>query len=349
MNEEVQRFERRKQEHIGFALDPAHQSIGYSGLEQIHLFHEALPELDFQDVSLATTRLKDVCKTPFYVAGMTAGHSMGSQLNLVLAEICQARGWALGVGSQRRELIQKNEANPWEDFKRFDRLCVFANIGITQAIEVSPSELHRLVERLNAKVLFIHLNALQEALQDEGTPFFKGALKKLHTLVRELAIPIGIKETGCGFSKNTLERLADIGPSVIDVSGLGGTHWGRIEGARAQTQSLRAVASQTFARWGEPTVNSVLAAEKIFQKTDTEIWASGGVRTGLDAAKLIALGASQVGYAQPALQAALEGQESLDRWMQQQEFELKVALFCTGCATPQSLRQKENAWTTSNP
>ena len=155
--------------------------------------------------------------------------------------------------------------------------------------------------------------------------------------------PVVIKETGCGFSAPTLMRLSEVGLTALDVSGLGGTHWGRVEGARAQPDGLQATAARTFANWGESTADSVISARENLR--GVEIWASGGVRSGLDAAKLIALGAHRVGYAQPALAAATAGAEVLDRWMEQQEFELKVALFCTGSATPQALREKVKSWT----
>ncbi|MBI4925468.1 MAG: alpha-hydroxy-acid oxidizing protein, partial [Bdellovibrio sp.] len=139
-------------------------------------------------------------------------------------------------------------------------------------------------------------------------------------------------------------RLKEVGLSAIDVSGLGGTHWGRIEGARADNPcDLKALASKTFSNWGEPTTHIVINAKKILPRL--EIWASGGVRSGLDAAKLIALGAQAVGYAQPALKAVLQSNEVLHLWMERQEFELRVALFCTGCGTPRELQQKEGVWT----
>jgi isopentenyl-diphosphate delta-isomerase len=141
--------------------------------------------------------------------------------------------------------------------------------------------------------------------------------------------------------------------AAIDVSGLGGTHWGRIEGARAQAGSLHAQAAQTFADWGIPTPESVREAHDVLSRAvmadralPAQVWASGGVRSGLDAAKLMALGADRVGYAKPALEAALRGEQALDHWMELQEFELKTALFCTGCQTPQEL-QKEGKWKTN--
>ena len=344
---DTEQFEKRKVDHIRHSLDGTNQAIGLNGLDKIHLVHEALPDLDFIDINIQTKCLGKTLKTPFFVSGMTAGHSEASKINSLLAEACEERGWAMGVGSQRRDLEanQGHILNEWKQFrKRFPKLLLIGNLGMSQVIRASLSEVQRVVDSLGADALAIHLNSLQEAIQPEGTPEFKGALKALKKISNQLKTSVLLKETGCGFSIQTLRRISELNLAAIDVSGLGGTHWGRIEGARAATQSLQAEAARTFANWGESTVNSVRAGRKVLPKS-IQLWASGGVRSGLDAAKLIALGAHQVGYAKPSLEAALEGRERLHRWMEQQEFELKIALFCTGNATPELLRKAKDAVT----
>ncbi|MGE0616888.1 MAG: alpha-hydroxy-acid oxidizing protein, partial [Bacteriovoracia bacterium] len=262
------------------------------------------------------------------------------------------RGWAMGVGSQRRdfEVLRGKSAagyhsvDHWKSFRTdFPRLTLLGNLGISQLIDASIDDVRKLVDLIEASALCVHVNAMQEAIQPEGTPHFRGALKALETLCAKLGVPVVLKETGCGFSSNTLVRLKNVGLAAIDVSGLGGTHWGRIEGSRAESGSLQQRAAVTFGNWGETTVDSVVAAKNVLGSGGaggTEIWASGGVRSGLDAAKLIALGSKQVGYAQPVLKAALGGEAVLDSWMKQMEFELKVALFCTGSSSPTALRGK---------
>jgi isopentenyl-diphosphate Delta-isomerase len=343
----ISQFEKRKQDHIALALSTANQAVGRSGLESIHLNHEAISDLDFEKIKLGTPCLDMVLPTPFYVAGMTAGHADALSINWMLAQACEDRGWAMGVGSQRRELEAGIGASAIDDWKSLRQgvphLVLFANIGLSQLIKAKVTDIQRLIESIDAQALCIHLNALQEAIQPEGTPQFKGAWQALETLCRVLSRPVVIKETGCGFHLSTLRRLAQIGPAAVDVSGLGGTHWGRIEGARAGNHSLHQAAAATFANWGEATVDSVLAAREALSP-QTEIWASGGVRSGLDAAKLIALGAHRVGYAKPALEAALTGPIELRRWMELQEYELRIALFCTGAATPAQLRNKTDGW-----
>ena len=340
-------FEGRKRDHIRHALDPVHQAQGLTGLDRVHLNHEALPDLNFDEVQLDTPCLGRPLKTPFFVAGMTAGHADAASVNRTLAQACAERGWAMGVGSQRRELeeLDGGRLDRWTELRAdAPKLVLFANVGISQLIETPMERVAALVDAVSAQALAVHLNPLQEALQTEGTPRFRGAMAALERATRELPVPVVLKETGCGFSRTTLERIASSGIRLgaIDVSGLGGTHWGRIEGTRAGRGSIQGEASVTFGDWGESTVDSVLAAKSILTKT--EVWATGGVRSGLDAAKLIALGAHRVGYAKPALEAALAGPEVLRRWMEIQEYELKVALFCTGTRTPGEMRGKERVW-----
>jgi len=338
---DIKKFETRKREHLQHVLDPAHQALELGDFDRVHLIHEALPELNFEEVDIHGECLGKRLATPFYVAGMTAGHPDALKINEILALACERRGWAMGVGSQRRELMAQDltasTIDQWEKLRgKVPDLVLFGNIGISQLIQSSMKQLHGLVQRIQAQALAVHLNALQEVIQPEGTPQFRGALDALKECCEGLGVPVVLKETGCGFSKRTLERANGMtGLAAIDVSGLGGTHWGRVEAARAGS-------GKTFASWGESTVRSVVAASEVFyEHHPTKIWASGGIRSGLDAAKLIALGAQRVGYAKPALEAALAGEEQLDRWMATQEYELKVALFCTGSQNLNTLRQKK--------
>ncbi len=335
-------FEKRKEDHLTLGLRPEVQAIGRSGFDEIHLTHEALPELDFAEVDLRTPCLGSSLAAPFFISGMTAGHPGAAALNSELACACDVRGWAFGVGSQRRELNARELSGEWTSLrKRHPKLLLIANLGLSQAIQASTDSVRRLIDSAEANAIAIHLNALQEAMQAEGTPHFKGGLAAIDRLCRELPVPVIVKETGCGFSRATLERLASVGAHAVDVSGFGGTHWGRIEGLRAPGGSERERASLTFANWGESTVDSLIAAGRSLPAS-VSLWASGGVRSGLDAARALALGAQMVGYAHPALAAVRA--EKLEQWMKQQEFELRVALFCTGARTPEHLRKKENAW-----
>ena len=336
---DMEQFMVRKRDHIRLSLDPENQARGLSDLDKMELIHEALPDLNFEEIKIEQTRLGVESRTPFLISSMTAGHSDSSRINSLLAKAASEKGWLMGVGSQRRELEDGRAVEEWRRVRaQAPKAELLGNIGLSQLITIKIDSVKRLVESLEAIGMIVHTNPLQEALQKEGTPQFKGGLKALENLVKELGVPVILKETGCGFSQKTLKQVREIGIDVVDVSGLGGTHWGRIESARADSKSLQELAGPTFANWGISTIKSLMNAKEV--KGEFEIWASGGVRTGLDAAKLLALGSRVVGFAQPVIKAATEGEEALLQWMDQIEFELKVAMFCTGCNSLQNLHQK---------
>ena len=330
---DITEFESRKKDHLNLALRPENEALGQSGLDSIHLHHCALPEMDFGDVEIQTQFWKYPANSPCFVSSMTAGHQAGEALNLRIATVAQKMRWPMGIGSQRRELHDGTAA---QEAKRLraavPNACLFSNIGLTQIIRSPVDDIKSLVDSLEAQALFVHCNALQEALQPEGTPQFAGGLQAIKTLCAQLELPVIVKETGCGFSASDISRLAECGVAAIDISGYGGTHWGRIEAARAQDASLQRQSAVDFAHWGEPTVDSLLTAVAVRSESsaDFPIWASGGIRNGLDVAKCLALGAEKVGFAKPVLEQVLIGEENLASWMELIEFELKVAMFCTG-------------------
>lgn len=333
----TEHFESRKADHLRLALDPAMEAAGESGFDRILLAHEALPELDFADVKLDTKFFGYKAASPFFISSMTAGHVNGEAINLTLARAASSRRWPMGLGSQRRELSDPQAKNEWKRLRRLAPNGFFmSNLGLSQLILTKTDKVLELVDALEAGALIIHTNPLQESLQPEGTPQFKGGLKALEKICKASPVPVILKETGCGFSRETLKRLSGLGLAAIDLSGYGGTHWGRIEGGRAPADSVQKIAAQTFRGWGIGTVASLENCAGL--KLKAEIWASGGIRSGLDGAKAVAMGARKVGFAKPALEAALAGETALETWMQRMEFEMKVAMFCSGKSTPESLR-----------
>jgi len=310
MAEDYSQFEKRKQDHIELALMNDNQAIELNTFDSMSLIHEALPDLDFDELSIASERFGFAVKKPFMVASMTAGHRDALNINRHLIEACSMTGWAMGVGSQRRELTDEQATFEWQPLRQdYPNVSLFSNLGISQLIVTPIDKIKRLTDALHAQALIIHCNPLQECIQPEGTPLFKGCWQALAALVKALPLPVVVKETGCGFSKSTLIKLHDIGVSAVDVSGLGGTHWGRIEGHRAVNEPLRQKAASTFRNWGIGTVESVRNAVSL--NPQFEVWGSGGVRHGLDAAKLFALGASTVLFAKPLLSAALKSSEAV--------------------------------------
>lgn len=343
MQNEYSQFEQRKRDHIALALMPANQCSELNPFDQMQLVHEALPDLDFADVSIQSMRFGKAVDTPFLVSSMTAGHSQSVHINQRLIEACAQTGWAMGVGSQRRELTDKLAALEWESLRReFPDVSLFSNLGIAQLINTPVSAVQGLIDALRAEALIIHCNPLQECMQPEGTTQFKGSWQALETVIKAVDVPVIVKETGCGFSKNTLARLNNLGVAAVDVSGAGGTHWGRIEGHRSVADSIQHQAAQTFRNWGIDTIQSVRNAHAIQPRF--EIWGSGGVRHGLDAAKLLALGVSTVGFAKPMLEAAMESCEQIINKMLTIAYELKTAMFCTGSQTLDELKEKACPW-----
>lgn len=335
-------FEKRKRDHIDISLSAQSQAGVSAGFENVELIHEALPDLNFQDIQISTSALGMNLSSPFFVSSMTLGHQGADSVNNVLAAVCEKRNILMAVGSQRRQLTDKEAASECRALRnRFPKLKVLGNIGLSQLIHSSQQQLTDLVGSLEAQGLIVHTNPLQECIQPEGTPQFKGGIEALTKMSQALKIPIVLKETGCGFSEKSIERLKSTGIAAVDVSGRGGTHWGRVETARAGKGSVHAQAGATFQDWGVSTVQSTVSAVSL--KPPFEVWASGGVRSGLDGAKLIAIGSQLVGFARPVLQEALKGEAALDHFFETIEYELKVALFCTGMATVDQLRE-EGEW-----
>lgn len=343
MKESNSQFEQRKRDHIRIALDPRSQAEGQNGLDSIELIHEALPDLSFKEVDISTSFSFGAqslsLSSPIFISSMTAGHEKGHDINVALAKLSDRRQILMGVGSQRRELVDSNAAEEWVRVrKQAPNARLLGNIGIAQLIQSPLEAIKKLIDSTEAMGLFVHLNPLQEALQPEGTTEFRDGLKAIEDLVKNVSVPVIIKEVGCGFSVATLKRLRETGVFAIDVSGKGGTHWGRVEGFRSQEDDLLYKVAQTFSNWGISTVQSLLNAREA--QLNCEIWASGGVRNGLEIGKLCALGAQKVGVAKPFLAAALQSEEALEALLTQLELELKITMFCTGSKTLKDLQTK---------
>lgn len=339
MANEYSDFEQRKRDHIDLALMQSNQASNLSKLDAVKLQHDALPDFDFADIDISSQRLNKPVAKPFLVSSMTAGHKDSQQINHNFMQAAAENSWVMGVGSQRRELSDKNASIEWRNLrKKYPNLSLLGNLGIAQLITSSLDDILRLTDALQADGLIIHCNSLQECIQPEGTPHFRGAWQALENLVAKFPLPIIVKETGCGFANSTVKRLFDLGVCVVDISGVGGTHWGRIETHRASNDTFRSRAGETFRNWGIDTVTSLQAASSLANAQ--ELWGSGGVRHGLDAARLIALGATTVGFAKPLLNAALQSVAQVSLEMQTIEYELKVAMFCTGSKVLADLKEK---------
>jgi isopentenyl-diphosphate delta-isomerase len=327
----------RKLEHIRLALENRMQ-LGGRFFDEYAFDHEALPEIDMDEIEIGTSFLGKELRAPLLVSCMTGGTGEATRINRNLAAAAERAGVALGVGSQRKALEDPATAASFNVRDVAPTLPLLANLGAVQLnYGMGLAECRKAVEMIGADALALHLNPLQEALQPEGQCNFKDLLPKIARLVEELEVPLVVKEIGCGLSAKTARSLVDRGVRVLDTAGLGGTSWARIEAARAEDRDL----GELFADWGVPSPDSILHLAEIRRRDaidDLTILGSGGVRTGIDVAKAIALGADLVGLAQPFLEAAMESAERVAEKIDRTVRELRITMFCVGARTLDELR-----------
>jgi len=291
---------RRKASHLELCIREDVESHGRTLLDEVHLFHEALPELSCSEVDSSLELLGRRLLAPVLISGMSGGTEEAGELNRALATAAQKHGLGMGVGSQRAMLLDPASAGSYRVREVAPDILLLGNLGAVQARSAGPERVARLAEEIGADALCIHLNAAQELVQDEGDRDFRGCLAMLGDLVNGLSIPIVVKETGCGFSPRTLDRLRDQGIRWVDVSGAGGTTWAGVEALRGSPRQ-RALGAE-LREWGVPTAASVVFACRAGLRTI----ASGGIRSAADAVRALALGADAVSLALPFLRAYAE-------------------------------------------
>ena len=340
--EDFKQFEQRKKDHIRLALDSKTQNLTNHDFSRIKLVPNALPELNFSEVSLETKLLNQKVSSPHFISSMTAGHKQGLEINSLLAEAAGIKNWLFCVGSQKRSLINPKEVSDIQLIaKKYKKTKLVSNIGLEEVIQSKPADILKLADSINAVGLIIHANALQEVFQNKKDVVMKNGFKAISEIVKKSDVPVIVKEVGFGISSEMAQRLFDIGVNVVDVAGNGGTHWGMIEALRQDENTLSARAIENFADWGLSTVECLLDLQSFLNSLDEEeklansVWASGGIRSGVDSAKALALGASAVGLAQPLLKNLIVKNKigSVDQViqaMEQFDFELKTAMFCLG-------------------
>ncbi len=337
----------RKDEHLDLCSQKNVNSIGSAGWEHITLPHSALPNLNFDEITLESKFLDQIFSAPFLISSMTGGSARGEQINQTLALFAQEMKIPMGVGSQRIFLEEKivpleGSQETFNLRKIAPHAVLYANIGAVQLnYGVSVKDCLYLVEKLQAQALILHLNPLQEAIQKEGNRNFKNLWSKISELCKQSSVPVILKETGCGLDSQTCLRAQEAGIKALDIAGFGGTHWGYIEGLR---HTDRANLGEQFRSWGIPTTEALIEARTILEK-DFPIIASGGIRNGLEAAKAIFLGADFTGLALPFLKAFDQKTEAEQiEKLKKTYFELcealKIALFCTNSANIAKLKDK---------
>lgn len=324
----------RKAEHIQLSLDDRMQLHGHF-FDAYYFEHEALPELDLQDVQISTHFLEKAIEAPLLISCMTGGTGDAVRINRHLAEAAEETGIALGVGSQRKALEDPSLVESFQVRQWAPSVPLLANLGAVQLnYGYGVKECRAAVEMIEADALVLHLNPLQEAIQPEGQCDFTDLISKIGKIVEQLEVPVIVKEVGSGISRKLATRLWDVGVRIVDTAGLGGTSWARIEGARARDAEI----GELFAGWGIPTPSSIRQIRHI---PGLQIIGSGGVSNGLDVAKAIALGADLAGMAQPFLVAADRSTEAVVDKVRRTSRELGISMFCAGARNLEALQRIE--------
>jgi isopentenyl-diphosphate delta-isomerase len=328
---------QRKREHLDIVLNGNPEFDGVKpGLDEYWFVHQALPEIDLASVDLSTNLFGKTLDVPLFISSMVGGIEPARRINHNLASAAQALGVAMGVGSQRCAIEDQSAASTYQVRDVAPDILLFANLGAVQLNHgYSIAECRRAVEMIDADGLMLHLNPLHEALQHDGNTDFTELLPKIKDVCCELTVPVVIKEVGHGISEDTARSLSGAGVAGIDVAGAGGTAWSEVERHRVTTDGGNRLAA-TFASWGIPTADSILMSRR--GAPDLMLIASGGIRTGLDVAKAVALGSDAAGIAAPLLRAANDSTEAVIALLQQVIQELKVAMFCIGAANIVALK-----------
>lgn len=326
--------EKRKAEHIKICLEQKVQAKkATTGFEDIQLIHRALPEVDREKIVLSTSFLGKKLSAPLIVGAMTGGTKEATKINAAIAEAVENLGLGMGVGSQRAAIEDKKLEGTYSVArKKAPNAFLIANIGGIQLTHgYGLKEAKKAVEMIDADALAIHLNPLQEAVQPEGQTNFEFVLPKIVELTSKLDVPVIVKETGCGISSEDAKALESAGVKAIDVGGVGGTSFAAVEYYRAAEGKIM---DEDFWDWGIPTVISLMETT---QTVKIPVVASGGVRSGLDAAKALALNASLTSLSQPVLEAANKGVEETQKLLSNLIDELRNTMFLVGAKNLEAL------------
>jgi len=330
---------KRKLSHLHTTLHQQVQSHIPTGFDDVRLIHKALPEIDRGEIDMSTEIFGHKLRAPLVIESMTGGTPLAAKINRILASVAEKLGVAMGVGSQRAGIEDEKLAYTYRVAREAaPSIPLFANLGCPQlARDDALERAKKAVDMIDATGLFVHLNALQESVQYEGETNFSNMLRKISEISKALSVPVLIKETGAGISKETAQAVERAGARGVNVSGLGGTSWAAVEYYRAKAKKypIQKELGTTFWDWGTPTVPSIV---EVSNSTSLKVFASGGVRNGLHIAKAIALGAHYGGLALPMLKSASSGEKGALLRLTTVIEELKNAMFLTGSKNLNALR-----------
>jgi len=330
-------LEQRKSEHLHINLE---KDVSFpqltTGLERYRFVHNALPEIALDEVNLTTTFLGKQLRMPLLISSMTGGTAEAQRINFHLAEGAQAAGIAMGLGSLRATLEAPHLADAFRLRHLAPDVLLLANLGTAQLnTGFGLEECQQAVDLVKADALILHLNPLQEALQVNGDTNWQGLLRKIEAVCHALAVPIVVKEVGWGISARVARQLVAAGVTAIDIAGAGGTSWSQVEMHRAPTKRRRRLCAQ-FADWGIPTAKALVEVRTALPHTP--LIASGGLRSGMDLAKVLALGADLGGLARPFLKAANVSAQAVADLAGEMADVLRIAMFCLGIPDIETLK-----------
>jgi isopentenyl-diphosphate delta-isomerase len=333
-------IEKRKQRHIRLSLEEDVQADIGTGLEDVRLIHRALPEMDLKDASTGIELFGRRLSAPLIISAITGGAEKAKEINAVLASAAEDLDIGIGVGSQRIALENPETEHTFRVVReRAPSALVIGNLGCPQlSFGWGAREAQRCVEMIEADALAIHMNPLQEAIQVEGETHYRGVLGKVREVVDGIDVSVVMKETGCGVAYEEAVKLEEAGVEALDVSGVGGTSWAAVEHhiAREVGKREQEALGEVLWNWGIPTAVSVVETSK---STKLKIIASGGIRTGVEMAKAIALGADAVGMAKPFLEKAVEGPDALREHIRLILREFRTVMFLVGAGEVEELKR----------
>jgi len=333
-------IEKRKQRHVRLSLEENVQADIGTGFEDVRLIHLSLPEIDLEEVSTSADLFGKGLSAPLIISAITGGTENAKKINSTLAAVAEELGIGIGVGSQRVALENPSTEHTFSIVReKAPSTLVMGNLGCPQlSLGWGVPEAGRCIEMIHADALAIHMNPLQEAVQVEGETRYRGILDKVREVVDGIDVPVVMKETGCGIAFETAVELEEAGVEGLEVSGVGGTSWAAVEHhiAKEVHERDQEFLGEALWNWGIPTAISVVETSR---STELKIIASGGIRTGVEMAKAIALGADAVGIAQPFLVKAVEGYDALKDHIRCILLEFRTVMFLVGARDIEELKR----------
>ena len=327
--------EARKSRHLDICLEEDVASRLDAGFASVRLNHGALPECALEDVETSVEFLGKRLAAPLIISSMTGGTARAREINARLAVAAQEFRVALALGSQRAAIEDPSLLDTYRVRDVAPDVTLFANMGAVQFnYGVTVDDVRRTVDDVRADALYLHFNPLQEALQPSGDTNFRTLLPRIEALCASLHVPVIAKSVGSGISVRTARRLIDAGIEAIDVAGAGGTSWALVEGRRANDPKREAMA-ESFGAWGYPTVDATVAIRRALP--NVPLVASGGLRTGVDIAKALAIGANVAGIGLPFLEPATKSLDAVRDMLEVLIATFRIALFASGCRGPEDL------------